>query len=134
MPNSNPPVAFNGAAEVVKECDKNAGCYVKKLEAPIASRDKAAMGRAVKSARMAAMYGKEDTKQALLAVVDKVKEAGARLAVVEAIDYLSPKGDTKVAAELDKIVAADIAKGDKNLMAADDAVVKVANRLRARAQ
>jgi hypothetical protein len=80
------------------------------------------------------MYGKDDTKKALVGVIDKVKEPGARLAVVEAIDYLSPKGDAATAAALDKIVAADVASGNKELIQGDDAVVKVANRLRARAQ
>jgi hypothetical protein len=124
---------FKGMADSVTACDKDASCYVKKLGEPIASRDKASMGRAIKSARMAAFYGKDETKQALVAAVDKVKDGGVRLAVVEAIDYLSPKGDPKTAAALDKIVAADVAKGDKNIIAGDDAVVKVANRLRARA-
>ncbi|MBK6692062.1 MAG: hypothetical protein IPG50_07650 [Myxococcales bacterium] len=124
---------YKAAATIVTACDKDAACYVKKLGEPIASGDGVGMWRAVKAARMAAMFGKDDTKQALLASVDKVKEAGARLAVVEAIDYLCPKGDAQAAAALDKIVAADVASGNKNLIAGDDAVVKVANRLRARA-
>lgn len=124
---------YKAAAEVVNACDKDAGCYVGKLGAPIPSRDAVAMWRAVKSARMAAMFGKDDTKDALIKAIDKVKDAGARLAVVEAIDYLAPKGDANAAAALDKIVAADIAAGNKDVIAGDDAVVKVANRLRARA-
>ncbi len=125
---------YKAAAEVVNACDKDAACYVGKLGAPIPSRDAVAMWRAVKSARMAAMFGKPDTKDALIKSLDKVKDAGARLAVVEAIDYLAPQGDANAAAALDKIVAADIATGNKDLIAGDDAVVKVANRLRARAQ
>ena len=59
--------------------------------------------------------------------------ASARLAVVEAIDQLAPHGDTAAADALDKIVASDTKNGDKSVLMADDAVVKVALRLRARA-
>ncbi len=62
-----------------------------------------------------------------------MKHAGARLAVAEAIDALAPVGDPQVAEKLEKLVAADMATGDKNLMMGDDVVVKVAARLRARA-
>jgi len=65
--------------------------------------------------------------------VDKVKQPGARLALAEAIDFLSPQGDPASADKLDKIVDADRATGDKNLLMGDDVVVKVAQRLRARA-
>ena len=62
-----------------------------------------------------------------------MKQIGARLAVVEAIDALAPQGDNTSAEKIEKIVAADKAKGDRDLMAGDDALVKVAARLRARA-
>ncbi len=124
---------YKSAAEVVNACDKNAQCYVTELSKPTKSADPAVMWRSIKAARMAALYGKDDTKKALVDALPKVTEGGARLALVEAIDYLSPKGDVAAAAALDKVVAADVASGNKNLIQADDAVVKVANRLRARA-
>jgi sulfur relay (sulfurtransferase) DsrF/TusC family protein len=61
-----------------------------------------------------------------------VKDASARLAIVEAIDALSPGGDAGAADALDKIVASDTTAGDKNVLMADDSVVKIALRLRAR--
>ncbi len=85
---------------------------------------------------MAVIYGQgaaDSTRAELLKRVDKVKDASARLALVEAIDELAPKGDTAAADALDKVVAADTKVGDKNVLMADDSVVKIALRLRARA-
>jgi hypothetical protein len=125
---------FTGAAELTNKCDKDAACYAATFDAPIGSTPVDKL-KAIKAARMAATYGKDDTKAALLAKIDKTKDGQARLAIVEAIDYLAgAKGDAGAADALDKIVAADIAGGNKQLMADDDALVKVANRLRARAQ
>ena len=125
---------FTGAAELTNKCDKDASCYAATFDAPIGSSPVDKL-KAIKAARMAATYGKDDTKAALLGKVDKIKDGQARLALAEAIDYLAgAKGDVAAADALDKIVAADIAGGNKQLMSDDDALVKVANRLRARAQ
>ena len=97
---------------------------------------RAANWRAVKSAWMAVIYGQgspDSTRAELLKRVDKVKDASARLALVEAIDRLAAKGDTAAADALDKVVASDQKAGDKNVLMADDSVVKIALRLRARA-
>ncbi|WP_394826343.1 hypothetical protein [Pendulispora albinea] len=123
---------FTGAANITEKCGNTASCYVAVFDEPVASTPAGRM-KAIKSARMAATYGRDDTKKALLDKVDKIKDAQSRLALVEAIDYLSPKGDTAAADVLDKIVASDVASGNKDLISGDDAVVKVANRLRARA-
>jgi hypothetical protein len=85
---------------------------------------------------MATIYGQasaDQTRGELLKRVDKIKDASARLAVVEAVDWLAPRGDTAAADALDKIVAADTKNGDKSVLMADDSVVKIALRLRARA-
>lgn len=132
--NTQEQALYKAAADTVTACNADANCYVGKLGEPIKSGDQPGMWRAIKASKMAAMYGKDDTKKALLGSLDKVKDAGARLALCEAIDYLSPKGDADAATAMDKVVAADIASGNKALIGADDAVVKTANRLRARAQ
>jgi hypothetical protein len=92
--------------------------------------------RAVKAAWMAVIYGENNadaTRAELLKRIEKVKDPSARLAVVEAIDELAPRGDVKAADTLDKIVASDTKSGDKSVLMADDSVVKIALRLRARA-
>ena len=124
---------FKGAQAVTEKCDKDANCYLATFDQPVGSSPGDKLG-AIKAARMAATYGNDATKQALLSKVDKVKDGEARLAMVEAIDYLAgPKGDNAASDALEKVVAGDVASGNKNLIMGDDAVVKVANRLRARA-
>ena len=86
---------------------------------------------------MTVIYGSANaagTRGQLLAKVDKVKNAGARIALVEAIDELAPQGDVAAADALDKVVAADVKSGDKELISTDNAVAQVAWRLRVRGQ
>lgn len=127
---------FDYAAGVVDKCGTNATCYIGVLDEPIPSTPTTANLRAVKASWMAVVYGKPaaaTTRSELLRRVDKVKEPSARLALVEAIDELTPGGDVATAEALEKTVAADQKTGDKNVMMADDSVIKVAQRLRARA-
>ncbi len=128
---------FDLASGAADKCTKNVGCYVSLLDDPIGSKPGADY-KAIKAAWMAVAYSTDatgaGTRAELLKRLDKVKDAGARLALVEGIDELAPKGDTATADALDKIVEADKKSGDRNLLLADDAVVKVALKLRARAQ
>jgi hypothetical protein len=138
-----PPAVFDAskkeldfASGVLDKCGTNAGCYASALDEPIPSADPLANFRAVKAAWMAVVYGgasADATRADLLKRVDKVKDGGARLALVEAIDDLAPKGDKSAADALDKVVEADKKTNDPKLRMADDPVVKVALRLRARA-
>lgn len=121
------------AAAVVEKCAENVSCYLSVLDAPIPSSPRTANMDAVKAAYMAAIYGNAGTAKDLAAKVDKVKDGGARLALVEAIDHLLPKGDNAIAETLNKVVEGDKAAGNPAVLAADDAVVKVALRLKARA-
>jgi hypothetical protein len=122
------------ASGVVQKCGQDAGCYVKVLEDPIPSSPPTAAEAAVKAAWMAVIYGqgKTDIRAQLVDHVDRVKNGGARLALAEAIDALAPQGDAAAADKLEKVVESDKASG--NVSQADDAVIKVALRLRARAQ
>jgi hypothetical protein len=126
---------FKLSSAVVKKCGSDANCYVKVLDDPIPSSPPTAGETAVKAAWMAAEYGvgNAGVLSALVDKVEKVKQPGARLAVCEAIDYLAPKGSPAIADKFDKLVEADTATGDKSLMMGDDVVVKVSQRLRARA-
>jgi hypothetical protein len=123
------------AAQVVQKCGGDVNCYVKVLDDPIPSSPPTAAETAVKASWMAAEYGAGNAgvRAALVDRVEKVQQPGARLALAEAIDYLAPQGDPGAADKLDKLVDADRSKGDKSLLMGDDVVVKVAQRLRARA-
>ena len=123
------------AAGVADKCGTNASCYIGVLDEPIPTTPPTANLRAVKASWMAVIYGAgaaDATRGELLKRVEKIKDPSARLALVEAIDQLAPNGDVAAATALEKIVATDQKGGDKNVLMADDAVVKVALRLRAR--
>jgi hypothetical protein len=127
---------FDYASAVLDKCGTGPSCYIGVLDEPIPSSPTTANWRQVKSAWMAVIYGQtsaDATRGELLKRVEKIKDASARLALAEAIDFLAPKGDKAAADVLDKIVASDTKAGDKGVLMADDSVVKVALRLRARA-
>jgi hypothetical protein len=127
---------YEGASAMLAQCQQNASCYVKQLDEPIATGKEGGNAKAIKSCWMSVIYAggaRDQVRGDLVQKVDKVKNPGARLALVEAIDRLAPSGDQAAAAVLEKIVEADKPSGDKLLLQADDSVVKVALRLRARA-
>jgi hypothetical protein len=127
--------AMSGVAE---RCKRNTGCYFGVLDESTASSGTPAQWRAIKAAYMTVVYGgganATATRTQLVAHLDAVKNAGARLAVAEAIDALSPRGDDATADAIDAVVASDKASRTMNVMdGSDDALAKVALRLRARA-
>lgn len=125
---------FKAASKVVDQCKVDASCYVRVLDEPVPPSPESAKMGAIKACWMAAMLGDEGTRKELLGKVDKIQEASVRLALVEAIDHLAPKGDLTAADVLEKVVQADVASGNKAMLyQADDQVTKVALSLRSRA-
>jgi hypothetical protein len=120
---------FKSASAVLDKCKQDAACYVQVLDTPVPSTPPAAKMGHVKAAWMAGIYGNAQTKNDIVAKVDKVKDGSVRLAMVEAIDHLSPQGD---AANADKLEA--IVDNDKKLGVnyATDEVYKIALKLRSR--
>ncbi len=128
---------FDNATAAVDKCKADLGCYLALLDQPIPSSPPTANWKAIKAVWMTVIYGSGNaagTRAELLKRMEKITNAGARIALCEAIDELTPQGDVATADALDKIVAADAKSGDKNLAAIDNTVVQVAWRLRARAQ
>jgi hypothetical protein len=122
------------AAGALDKCNVDPDCYLTLLDVPIPSTPATASMSAAKAAWMAAIYAKDSTQAQLASRVDKMRAASTRYDIVTALDRLTPKGDTNIAAQLDKVVETDTASGNKELLMADDVVAKVAMRLRARAQ
>jgi len=120
---------FKSASAVLDKCKQDAACYVAVLDTPVPSTPPTAKMGHVKAAWMAGIYGNAQTKNDIVAKVDKVKDGSVRLAMVEAIDHLSPQGD---AANADKLEA--IVENDKKLGVnyANDEVYKIALKLRSR--
>jgi hypothetical protein len=128
---------FDSVSSALDKCKVDVNCYLGVLDEPISSASPTAYYKQVKATWMVVMFAganKDAMRGELLKRVDKVKNTGARIAVCEAIDQLSPTGDKATADALDKIIAADAASGDKDVIATDNTVEQIAWRLRVRAQ
>jgi hypothetical protein len=128
---------FDGGSAALDKCKTDVACYMSLLDEPISSASPTANTKVIKATWMTVIYGATNagaTRGELLKHLDKVRNTGARIALVEAIDELAPQGDVATADALDKIVAADAKGGDKNLIATDNTVAQVAWRLRVRMQ
>jgi hypothetical protein len=129
---------FDLAGSALDKCKADVGCYEGILDQPIPNTPPTAYFKAVKAAWMTVILGggpaANGTRAELVKHVDKVRNPGARIAVVAAVDELSPQGDNATADALDKIVASDAKGGDKDVISADNTVAQVAWRLRARAK
>jgi hypothetical protein len=127
---------FENAGAPLDKCKTDARCYVSLLDEPVPSGSPTGNWRAIKATWMIVIYGgganANATRAELLTHVDKVRNAGARIALCEAIDELAPQGDVAAADALDKIVQADARSGDKELAGTDNTVAQVAWRLRVR--
>lgn len=128
---------WTAADSALQKCKADANCYLSVLDEPIPANPPTAFYKQLKASWMIVIYGGGNanaTRAQLLSKVDKIKNPGARLAVVEAIDELAPTGDAATADALDKIIAADTKSGDTMLIKADDPVAQIAWRLRVRGQ
>jgi hypothetical protein len=125
---------FDAASAVLTKCKTSTPCYLASISEPIPATPATANFRAIKASWMAVIYGggpnASATRADLVKRVSGVTNAGARIAVCEAIDELAPQGDDAAANALDAVVAADTKAGDKNLIAIDNTVAQVALRLR----
>jgi uncharacterized protein (DUF1778 family) len=120
---------FKSANAALEKCKKDAACYIGILETPVPSAPPAAKMGHVKAVYMAAMNPAADTKAKLLDLVVKIKDGSVRLALLEAIDHLSPQGDKAAGDRLEKQVDTDTAAGNK---AGTDEMYRVSLKLRSR--
>jgi hypothetical protein len=120
---------FKSANAALEKCKKDAACYLGILETPVPSAPPAAKMGHVKAVYMAAMNGTPETKAKLLDLVVKIKDGSVRLALLEAIDHLSPQGDKAAGDRLEKQVETDNASGNK---AGTDEMFRVSLKLRSR--
>jgi hypothetical protein len=128
---------YDAMNSALSKCKTDSSCYLSVLDEPIPVSPSTAYYKQVKATWMTVIYGASNaaaTRSALVAKLPKVTNTGARIAICEAIDELTPKGDAATADALQKVVDADQKGGDANLIATDNTVEQVAWRLRVRAQ
>lgn len=128
---------YDAMNSALSKCKTDSSCYLSILDEPIPVSPSTAYYKQVKATWMAVIYGAGNaaaTRSALVAKLPKVTNTGARIAICEAIDELTPSGDAATADALQKVVDADTKAGDANLIATDNTVEQVSWRLRVRGQ
>ena len=116
---------FKAANGALDKCKKDVGCYLGILDTPVPSAPESAKYGHIKAVYMATEMKTADTKGKLLTAVEKIKDPSVRLALLEAIDQLSPQGDAAAAARLEKLVESDKSLGT-------DEMYRIAWKLRSR--
>lgn len=124
---------FKIAKDVATTCGDKLDCYLDKLGDP-ASQKEETQFQGIKSAYMIGVLGKPEARAKIIALMPKLTNAAVRFVSVSVIDFLSPKGDTAIAAELQKIVDAAAATKDVEKTRLNSAFPTVIYRLNARAQ
>lgn len=124
---------FNEAAGVIKSCGKEANCYLDAATKAARQGDRAQFA-GIKAAYMVGIFGDEKVRDQLVSGVDPISNAAVRFTAAKVIDHLSPTGSTSAADELQKLVDANIKRGDQEKMAGDAPIKQVIYRLRSRAQ
>jgi len=121
------------AAADVDKCQGDAKCYLGILDQPIQTNVQSGNMSAIKAAWMVAVLGKSDDalRGELVKRIGKISDPAARLAVIQAVFFMAPKGDNAAADEMDKVSKSDEEAGNKN--AANDNMATVALSLRSRA-
>ena len=123
---------FKQAAGLLTACGDTVSCYLGKIEDP-AVQDKSQQFVGIKAGYMLGTLGNDATKGEIVSRLPKIKNAAIRFVAVMAIDHLSPKGDVKLAGQLQQIIEADEARGDAQAMQANAPARQVVPRLRGRA-
>lgn len=124
---------FGEASKLVKSCGKEPSCYMA-AATKSANQDDKSQFVGIKAAYMLGVFGDEKVRDQLVASVDPISNAAVRFTAAKVIDHLSPRGSANAADELQKLVDANIKRGDRDKMAGDAPLKQVIYRLRSRAQ
>ncbi len=123
--------AFRKAKGLLDACGDKVECYLAKIEeAAVQEKDQQFVG--IKATYMLGILGNDSTRMEITKRLQNIKNPAIKYAAVQAIDHLAPSGDKAVADEMKRIMAANIAKGDRNLILGDNPVKQVMFRLLAR--
>lgn len=124
---------FKEASGVLESCGKEASCYLE-AATKAAKQGNKAQFQGIKAAYMVGIFGDEKVRDQLVSGVDPISNMAVRFTAAKVIDHLSPAGSTSVADELQKVVDANLKRGDGEKIAGDVPIKQVIYRLRSRAQ
>lgn len=115
----------------VKACGERAACYVSAIQKP-ENQEQAKQFAGVKDGYMIGIYGNEQTRDELVAGIDKITNAAVRFTAASAIDHLSPKGAKNVTTKLNAIIQKNAESPDADKRAGDTPLKQVMYRIDAR--
>lgn len=119
--------------DMLKECNDKVDCYFGKLVEPAAQEEKTQF-QGIKAAYMIGVLGGPEVRQKLIDALPKLPNAALRFIVGQIIDQHSPKGDTALAAALQKVVDDGEATKDQLKISGNSSFKTVIYRLNAKAQ
>lgn len=119
--------------DLLKACGDKVDCYFGKLVEP-ASQEEKTQFQGMKSLYMIGVLGGPEVRQKLIDTLPKLNNAALRFITGKIIDHHSPKGDTALAAALQKIVDDGEATKDPIKMQGNNSFKTVIYRLNAKAQ
>ena len=119
--------------DMLKACGDKVDCYFGKLVEPAAQEEKTQF-QGIKAAYMIGVLGGPEVRQRLIDALPKLPNAGLRFIVGQIIDHHSPKGDTALAAALQKVVDDGEATKDPLKISGNSSFKTVIYRLNAKAQ
>ncbi len=119
--------------DLLKACGDKVDCYFGKLVEP-ASQEEKTQFQGMKSLYMIGVLGGPEVRQKLIDTLPKLNNAALRFITGKIIDHHSPKGDTALAAALQKIVEDGEATKDPLKMQGNNSFKTVIYRLNAKAQ
>jgi HEAT repeat protein len=119
--------------DLLAACGTKVDCYMGKLVEP-ASQEEATQFQGIKSAYMIGILGGPEVRQKLVDALPRVPNAALRFVSSQIIDHDSPKGDTALAATLQKMIEDAEATKDGNKISGNAPFKMVVYRLNARAQ
>ena len=119
--------------DMLKACGDKVDCYFGKLVEP-ASQEEKTQFQGIKAAYMIGVLGGPEVRQRLIDSLPKLPNAALRFIVGQVIDQHSPKGDTALAAALQKVVDDGEATKDQIKISGNSSFKTVIYRLNAKAQ
>jgi hypothetical protein len=119
------------AEALLKACEDRAPCYVDAITKR-ENQDRKTQFTGIKAAYMAAIYGNDQTRDAIVSRLENIDNAAVRYVSSLAIDRLSPKGSKTAVDKMGAIIDKNAKSPDRDKAMGDAPLKQVMYRLAAR--
>lgn len=125
--------AYAHTEKILKACGDRVSCYLTAIEKSENQEQKSQFA-GIKAGYMIGILGNEQTVDELVKRLGSIDNAAVRYTASQTIDHLLPKGSTKVADELKKIIDKNLKSANRDKIQGDAPLKQVMYRIRTRAQ